>query len=83
MKIIAIIGSTGSTGKELVRLALESNYTVTAIERSPNSAQPQENLKVIKGDVTDLESLVAALENIDCVVSCFGPAKHREVGNLT
>ena len=82
MKIIAIIGSTGSTGKELVRLALESNYTVTAIERSPNSAQPQENLKVIKGDVTDLESLVAALENIDCVVSCFGPAKHREGGNL-
>lgn len=36
----------------------------------------------MKGDVTDLESLVAALENIDFVVSCFGPAKHRKVGNL-
>lgn len=82
MKNIAIIGSTGSTGKELVRLALESNYTVTAIERLPNFTQSQENLKVKKGDVTDLESLVAALENIDYVVSCFGPAKHRDVGNL-
>ncbi len=82
MKHIAIIGSTGSTGKELVRLALESNYTVTVVERSPNSTQSQGNLKVIKGDVTDLESLVVALENIDFVVSCFGPANHRKVGNL-
>ncbi len=82
MKQIAIIGSTGSTGKELVRLALESNYAVTVVERRPNSTQPRENLRVVKGDVTDLESLVAAFENIDCVVSCFGPAKHREVGDL-
>lgn len=82
MKHIAVIGSTGSTGRELVRLALESNYTVTVIERAPKSTQSQGNLKVLKGDVTDLESLVAALENIDCVVSCFGPANHRKVGNL-
>lgn len=82
MKHIAVIGSTGSTGRELVRLALESNYTVTVIERAPKSTQSQGNLKVLKGDVTDFESLVAALENIDCVVCCFGPATHRKVGNL-
>ncbi|MET4139524.1 NAD(P)H-binding protein [Pedobacter sp. UYP1] len=82
MKHIAVIGSTGSTGKEVVRLALESNYKVTVIERSPRSTQLQENLKVIKGDVTDLESLVAALENIDFVISCFGPSNHKKVGNL-
>jgi putative NADH-flavin reductase len=82
MKHIAVIGSTGSTGKEVVRLALESNYIVTAIERSSKSTQSQRNLKVVKGDVTDLESLVVALENIDFVVSCFGPANHRKVGNL-
>lgn len=82
MKHIAVIGSTGSTGKELVRLALESNYAVTVIERASSSTQPQKNLKVLKGDVTDLNSLVPALENIDCVLSCFGPAKHRDIGNL-
>ena len=82
MKNIAIIGSTGSTGKEVVRLALEANYMVTVMVRSPNSTQSQENLKVVKGDVTDPESLVAALENIDFVISCFGPSNHREVGNL-
>lgn len=82
MKHIAIIGSTGSTGKEVVRLALESDYMVTVIVRSPDSVQSGGNLKVVKGDVTDLESLVIALENIDFVISCFGPSKHREVGNL-
>ncbi|WP_158798811.1 NAD(P)-dependent oxidoreductase [Pedobacter sp. L105] len=82
MKNLAIIGSTGSTGKELVRLALESNYYVTVVERSSNSIPVQGNLKVVKGDVTDLESLVSSLRNIDVVISCFGPAKHKEVGNL-
>jgi len=82
MKNIAIVGSTGSTGKELVRLALESNYTVTVIERSPKSTPSQGNLKVIKGDVTDLESLVAAFKDIDYVISCFGPSNHKKIGNL-
>jgi putative NADH-flavin reductase len=82
MKHIAIIGSTGSTGKELVRLALEANYKVTAITRSLDSTPPQENLKVVKGDVTDLESLVIAFENIDFVISCFGPANNRKVNHL-
>ena len=82
MKHIAIIGSTGSTGKELVRLALESNYIVTAVERSPGSTQSPANLNVMKGDVTDLESLTAAFKNIDFVISCFGPSNHKKVGNL-
>jgi putative NADH-flavin reductase len=82
MKHIAVIGSTGSTGKEVVRLALESNYMVTVIERSPGSTSSQANLKIVKGDVTDLESLVSALEGIDCVISCFGPSDHKKVGNL-
>jgi uncharacterized protein YbjT (DUF2867 family) len=82
MKNIAIIGSTGSTGKELVRLALESDYIVTVIRRSPAPTQSQGNLKVMEGDATDLESIAAALKIVDFVVSCFGPANHRKVGNL-
>lgn len=82
MKHIAVVGSTGSTGKEVVRLALESGYRVTVIERSPKSAQSRGNLKVIKGDVTDLESLITAFKNIDYVISCFGPSNHKKVGNL-
>lgn len=82
MKHIAIIGGSGSTGKELVRLALEANYDVSVIARNPDLVPSQTNLTVVKGDVTNVESLITAFENIDVVISCFGPAKHREVGDL-
>jgi putative NADH-flavin reductase len=82
MKHIAIIGSTGSTGKEVVRLALEAKYKVTVITRTANSTPSQENLNIIKGDVTNLESLERALKSVDFVISCFGPTNHRKVGNL-
>lgn len=82
MKHIAVIGASGSTGSEVVRLALEANYKVAVVERNPNRVQPKENLSVVRGDVTNLESLIAALKNIDVVISCFGPANGRKAGNL-
>ncbi len=82
MKHIAIIGGSGATGSEVVRLALEANYKITLVERKPNGLQPKENLSVVKGDVTDLESLTEAFKNMDVVISCFGPANGRKAGNL-
>jgi len=82
MKRIAIIGATGSTGKELVRLALEGNYSVTVVARNPAQVKPQNNVSVIKGDVTDSDSLIKAFNNVDAVISCFGPSQHRKVGTL-
>ena len=82
MMKIAIIGATGSTGKEVVRLALEANYKVTVVVRNPNQMQPRTNLVIVKGDVTDLASLEAAFKNVDFVISCFGPANNRKVGTF-
>ena len=82
MKRIAIIGATGSTGKELVRLALEGNYNVTVVARNPAQVKPQNNVSIIKSDVTDLDSLIKAFNNMDAVISCFGPSQHRKVGTL-
>lgn len=82
MKHIAIIGATGSTGKELTKLALAANYKVTSIERNPKQVSYHQHHKVIKGDVSSLESLVQAFEGMDMVISCFGPSNHKQVGNL-
>lgn len=82
MKHIAIIGATGSTGIELVQLALEANYQVTVVARNPEQVKAQNNVSVVKGDVTDLASLDKAFENVDTVISCFGPSQHRKVGTL-
>ena len=82
MKNIAVIGATGSAGKEVVRLALSSNYKVTVVARNPARIQPENNLTIIKGDVIDIESLKEALLNIDVVISCFGPSNGRKPGNI-
>ncbi len=79
MKHIAVIGSTG---REVIKLALKAKYKVTSVERTIKQIAIKENLKVVKGDVTDLESLTEAFKDVDIVISCFGPANHRKVGNL-
>ena len=82
MKHIAILGATGSAGKEVVRLALMADYKVTVIARNPSRIPLQDNLTILPGDVTDIESLKRAFKNIDVVISCFGPADGRKPGNL-
>lgn len=82
MKNIAIIGATGSTGKEVVRLALEANYNVTVVVRNPSNVKPQKNLTILKGDVTDVKSLEIAFKKIDYVISCFGPTNNRKIDGL-
>jgi hypothetical protein len=81
-KRIAIIGSNGSTGKELLPLALKAGYDVTAVVRNLATISPTDNLTVIQGDVTNLKSLLTAFEKIDVVISCLGPANGMKAGNL-
>lgn len=72
-KRILIIGSTGGTGRRLVEQALERGYTVTAMARDPSKLcieHPQ--LNVLRGDVLDYDSVAAAVEGQDAVVSALG-----------
>lgn len=82
MKNLAIVGATGSTGKEVLHLAIEAGYNVTVLVRDPSKVSFPNYVKIVKADVTDLESLIIALEGMDSVISCFGPSNHREVGTL-
>lgn len=70
---ILIIGSTGGTGRCLVEQALERGYQVTALARNPSKLgieHPQ--LQIVRGDVLDYESVVAAVKGQDAVVCALG-----------
>lgn len=70
---ILIIGSTGGTGRRLVEQALERGYDVTAMARDPAKLgieHPQ--LNVVPGDVLDYESVTAAMQGQDAVLSALG-----------
>ena len=70
---ILIIGSTGGTGKQLVKEALERGHKVTAFARkSSKVAITHASLKVIEGNVLDIKSLQKAIIGQDIVLCALG-----------
>lgn len=61
MKIL-VLGATGGTGRQLVAKALEKGHEVTAFARNPEGiALKHERLRAVRGDVTQPESIAAAV----------------------
>lgn len=72
MKLV-IFGSTGGTGREVVKQALEEGHTVTAFARNPGKLNLQHaNLHVMQGDVMDSSSVEKAMAGQDAVVCLLG-----------
>lgn len=71
---LCIFGSTGGSGRELVKQALEQGYEVVAFARSPEKVSDisHKNLKVVKGDARNLDDVRAAISGCDAVLSALG-----------
>ena len=70
---ILIIGSTGGTGKQLIAQALERGHNVTAFARNTSKIKTShDRLKVIQGNVMDINSLQDAVIAQDVVLSALG-----------
>ncbi len=75
---VAVIGSTGHTGAQVVIQALASNHQVIAVARHPNrSTGPDAGLVSMVGDVLDQHSMNRALADADAVVSALGIGASR------
>jgi putative NADH-flavin reductase len=70
---IAVLGSTGGTGVELIVQALERGYGVTALARRP-AALPMRHprLQVVPGDVLAAGDVANAVRGADAVLSALG-----------
>ncbi len=80
---LLILGATGPTGQQLVRLALEKFHHVTALVRDPAKLSlSHENLTIIKGDVLDDNTLTNSLKGKDAVLSALGKGKSLKSSNL-
>jgi putative NADH-flavin reductase len=72
MKLL-IFGPTGGTGRQLLEQALAQGHHVTAFARSPEKVTPQHpNLKAVKGDISDYDSIEAVMPGHDAVLSALG-----------
>ncbi|XP_071493389.1 uncharacterized protein [Diadema antillarum] len=71
---LTIFGSTGNTGLELVKLALDEGHEVVTVVRNPAklSSIQHEKLQVVEGDIFSTEFLQTHLDGCDAVLSCLG-----------
>lgn len=76
MKIL-LVGATGKTGSEVVKVCLARGHEVTAYVRSPQKlAAADAKLKVQSGELFDAPKLAATMCGQEAVVSCLGlPAR--------
>ena len=70
---IIVFGATGRSGKHVVQQALDKGYFATAVARDPSKLNiTHAHLKIIQGDVLQLQSFIDAMQYQDAVVSALG-----------
>lgn len=77
-----ILGATGRTGKELIKQATERGYEIVAYVRSPQKLVPQDNLKVIQGNLNETSKMEHALASCDAVLVTLGNPVNDSSANL-
>ena len=71
---IVVLGATGATGLEIVRVALQRGHSVTAFVRSPEKLNGfRDRITVNQGDLLDSTQLERVIRGHDAVLSGFGP----------
>lgn len=63
--MILITGGTGTVGSEVVKQLAAAGTKFRVLARDPKKVAASENVEVVKGDLTDLSSVEAALKGID------------------
>ena len=81
MSRIAILGASGGLGSQLLTLALEHDFEVRALVRSPEKiTSANYNLTLIKGDAALAEDVQGVVRGCHFVLSALGARKrHFEV----
>ena len=74
MKNIVIIGASGYVGSALLNEALNRGYRVKAVVRHPENLNIEDdNLEIVKGDVTNSVEVARLAAGMDAVISAYNP----------
>jgi uncharacterized protein YbjT (DUF2867 family) len=67
MKHVLVTGATGNVGRQVVSQLQTTNCQIRALTRNPDGAGLPPQVDVVRGDLTDAETLVSCLAGIDTV----------------
>jgi putative NADH-flavin reductase len=77
---LVVLGATGGIGKYLLEFATARGHEVTAFARTPQKITLKSGrLRVVPGDLLNVDQLTQVLRGHDAVLSAFGPATLRRV----
>jgi putative NADH-flavin reductase len=80
---IAILGSTGFVGKVLINKAVVAGYKVKTLARYPEKLEDiKDKVVIIKGNIFDLLSIDATIEDTEAVISTIGPPTDKKCDPL-
>lgn len=74
VKKVVLTGASGFVGSDILNEVLNRGFEVTAVVRHPAKIKIQnENLKVVKVDVSSLNEVAEVCKGADAVISAFNP----------
>jgi putative NADH-flavin reductase len=77
-KKIIVFGASGITGAHIVTQALEQGHFVTAFVRNAAKLKVQHsNLRIVQGDVMNVENVANVILGQDVVICCIGTAAFK------
>ena len=77
---IAILGSIGFLGKEILRKALDSGYEIKTLVRNPEKLGEFKNrVGYIEGNVKQADKLETAVRGTEAVISTMGPPMKKSI----
>jgi putative NADH-flavin reductase len=73
MKLV-VFGATGNVGQRIVAEALRRGHEVVGVVRDPAAVKsPNKDVRLLKGDATDADSVARAVRGADAAVSAISP----------
>lgn len=81
MKKVIVFGSTGTVGTHVVKQSLEKGYEVSAFCRDKQKLKDlsHPNLKIIEGDVFNIEDVNKAIKGQETVVVTLGSGSRKSI----
>jgi hypothetical protein len=70
---IVLYGATGMIGSRVLKELLSRGHKVTVVARDPAKVPAAANVRVLKGDVLDAESVAETAKGADVAISAYGP----------
>ncbi len=69
---VVVLGASGGCGHQLVKQAVERGYEVTAVVRSSSRLDVPDGVRIVRGELQDVDTLDTAFEGADVVFSAIG-----------